>query len=305
MSSTQNNTWAERIEYFEYTSAVNPEMPGIEVDVFPASLHTISESTVIPLDLSSRMGVDYPCTGPSLLANYVHISPGDAIQTSARASSQVFYCIRGSGYSESPEGVITWKKGDYFGVPGSWEMKHVATDDSAFYWVNDGPLLGYLGVVSSESRFRPVFYSAESLADALAKVRAENEGRNRNRNGILLANSDCPRTKTVTHTLWSLYNLLPRQSRQKAHRHNSIALDFCVTAGENTYTLIGKKLDDEGNIIDPIRAAWSPGAVFVTPPGWWHSHHNESDEDAIVLPIQDAALHTHIQTLDIQFSRGY
>jgi gentisate 1,2-dioxygenase len=43
----------------------------------------------------------------------------------------------------------------------------------------------------------------------------------------------------------------------------------------------------------------------VTPPGWWHSHHNESDEDAIVLPVQDAGLHTYLQTLDIQFARGY
>lgn len=26
--------------------------------------------------------------------------------------------------------------------------------------------------------------------------------------------------------------------------------------------------------------------------GYWHSHHNESGEDAHVLPIQDAGLHT-------------
>ena len=28
------------------------------------------------------------------------------------------------------------------------------------------------------------------------------------------------------------------------------------------------------------------GGTFVTPPGWWHSHHNDSDEDAWVLPMQ-------------------
>jgi quercetin dioxygenase-like cupin family protein len=28
------------------------------------------------------------------------------------------------------------------------------------------------------------------------------------------------------------------------------------------------------------------GGVFITPPGWWHSHHNESNNDAFVLPVQ-------------------
>merc|ERR1719330_1661982 len=44
-----------------------------------------------------------------------------------------------------------------------------------------------------------------------------------------------------------------------------------------------------------------PGGVFITPPGWWHSHHNESDEQAWVLPVQDAGLFTHQRTLDIRF----
>lgn len=35
--------------------------------------------------------------------------------------------------------------------------------------------------------------------------------------------------------------------------------------------------------------------------GWWHSHHNESDDVAWVLPIQDAGLYTHQRTLDIRF----
>ena len=50
------------------------------------------------------------------------------------------------------------------------------------------------------------------------------------------------------------------------------------------------------------RAVWETGAMFVTPPGWWHSHHNESTEDAYVLPVQDAGLYTHQRTLDIRFA---
>jgi len=45
-------------------------------------------------------------------------------------------------------------------------------------------------------------------------------------------------------------------------------------------------IDPEGNLIDPVRVEWSSGGIFTTPPGWWHSHHNDTDEDAWVLPIQ-------------------
>ena len=82
---------------------------------------------------------------------------------------------------------------------------------------------------------------------------------------------------------------------------DGVALDLAVSAGANVYTLMGKEVDADGNIIDPIRCDWTPGGVFVTPPGWWHSHHNESDETAWVLPMQDAGLYTHQRTLDIRF----
>lgn len=45
----------------------------------------------------------------------------------------------------------------------------------------------------------------------------------------------------------------------------------------------------------------STNGAFITPPGWWHSHHNETDEDAIVLLIQDTGLQTDLRTLFIKF----
>ena len=50
------------------------------------------------------------------------------------------------------------------------------------------------------------------------------------------------------------------------------------------------------------RENWKSGASFITPAGYWHSRHNESGEDAHVLPIQDAGLHTYLRTLDILYS---
>ena len=65
---------------------------------------------------------------------------------------------------------------------------------------------------------------------------------------------------------------------------------------------MGPELDEGGWVKDPIRLDWASGACFVTPPGWWHSHHNDSEVDAWVLPLQDAGLHTHMRTLNIEFS---
>ena len=64
---------------------------------------------------------------------------------------------------------------------------------------------------------------------------------------------------------------------------------------------MGKEIDSDGLVIDPIRCDWTAGTVFVAPPGWWNSHHNSSDDAAWVLPIQDAGLYTHQRTLDIRF----
>lgn len=59
------------------------------------------------------------------------------------------------------------------------------------------------------------------------------------------------------------------------------------------YTAMARKIDKDGKLIDPVKAPWKTGGAFTTPPGWWHSHVNESDEDAWVLPIQDAGLFTY------------
>lgn len=300
-----NESWANNCQFFEYTSAANPQMPKINVKSFAPELHQINETKIIPLDLSETMKTDFPCTGPNLLANFIHINADEKLNTHSHASSQVFFVIRGKGHSQFEEGDLAWKTGDFFALPVSEKITHHADEDSAFYWVHDAPLLDFLGARSQTKRCQPVYYSYEMLESELAKVRAQNEGMDKNRNGILLGNPDCELSKTVTHDMWSLYNLLPAGDHQKVHRHNSIALDYCVRASENTYTMIGKKLDAEGNIKDPIRADWVPGAMFVTPPGWWHSHHNESKEDAVVLPVQDAGLHTYVQSLDIQFGHGY
>ena len=291
--------WEAQADFREYMSAVNPDMPKIDVVAFPNAMHGQAATTcLIPFDLSASLQTGYAATTPNLYAGYLRIVAGERLQTDFVAASQMFFVVSGAGYTSMDAGSISWKAGDLFTLPAVESALHEAVEDTVLFWVNDAPLLSYLGVKPNTKRFEPVLYTRERLAEELNKVRAM--GEQRNRIGVLLSNPHFPKTMTLTHTLWSLYNILPKGMVQKAHRHNSIAIDHCVNAGPNTYTLIGKEIDAEGNIVNPIKAMWTTGSTFITPPGWWHSHHNDSGEDAIVLPIQDAGLIMNMQVLDFQ-----
>jgi len=254
--------------------------------------------------LSDKIGTPYPATSPNLLANYIRIQQNGSIKSAANSTSEVFFVMRGSGHTETEQGVLEWKQGDAFTLPMNNGVIHHADEEAAICWVHDAPMLNYIGAVPSKPRFQPAFYSKEYLNGEIARIRETGVQENRNRNGIILGNPASDKTRTITHSMWALYNWLPKGAIQKPHRHNSVAIDLAVYAKPDVYTMIGKEIDGEGNIINPVKAIWNTNTVFVTPPGWWHAHYNESDEDAYVFPIQDAGLQTYMRTLDIRFVRN-
>ena len=299
----------ENVRMYEYTSAANPRLPPVPIALWNASLCDEDVTEIKPFDNAKDLCTDYACTSPSLLVSFVQIMENDKIQTPAVATSHFFYVISGEGYTLfDTKHIVEWKKGDIFVLPYQEQvLEHFAKTRSVLLWVTDEPLLKYLGVVPQIPKFEFTFFSHEILMKTLQAVRTKNEKLNLNRLGILLGNKDTENTtKTITHTLWSLMNVLPAVTLQKPHRHNSVALDLCIFSNpekKEVYTLIGEELDEHGNIKDPIKCYWQSGSLFVTPPGLWHSHHNDTDEDAYVLPIQDAGLYTYLRTLNIQFSK--
>ena len=125
-----------------------------------------------------------------------------------------------------------------------------------------------------------------------------------NRLSVLLAHRDLPATRTISHTLWAMVGAVPPGAIQAPHRHQSVAIDLIVDCDPGCHTLVGTEIDREGRIINPKRMDWEPGGVFLTPPGHWHSHVNESGRTARLLPVQDAGLHTYLRSLDIRFAGG-
>lgn len=282
-------------KYYEYSSAANIHLPDIPIVEWKVD-ENFETSRVEILNLSDKINTPYKATSPNLQAMFIYIKANEPTMIYKNATSFLFHVVRGSGNFEN----IRWKKGDVFTSP--FQMIELKTnEDSILYCIHDEPLLNYLNVAPCKKLFSATLYSKEEMENNMRLLTAEND-LEKNRNGILLGHEKTKDgTKTITPTLWALYNKLPKNHFQKPHRHNSVAIDYCIFAKGKVYTLIGKELNKDGSIKDPVKMYWETGKVFTTPPGLWHSHHNEEDVDAYILPLQDAGLYTYQRTLDIQF----
>lgn len=301
--SDARDKWTKAARYFEYSKVANPvghQTPKCPLATFDRELHEDGETRIIPLDLSDKLLCPSPATSPNLCASFIRIKDGERIATRPNATSQLYFVIRGEGRTEFQGESIPWTPHDILTLPCG-AATHIAQTDTALYWVHDAPLLTYLGATADTPRFQPTLYRHEDEDRELAQVRNDPQAGVRNRISVLMANEQFPHTETITHVLWAMYGVLPAGAVQLPHRHQSVALDLIIDCQPGCYSLLGETLDSEGNIINPIRADWKAASAFVTPPGWWHAHYNESGVDAYLLPIQDAGLQTWMRTLDIKF----
>jgi gentisate 1,2-dioxygenase len=308
--------WAGDARFAEYSTAADPVAAGVTTRVpirrFPAALHADGGTRMVDLDCSEALGVRRPATTPALCASFVVLLPGSPLTTEPEATSELYYCLSGKGESRfqrpngdgaAASGVIGWAAGDVVVLPAGCATEHRSLDERAvLYRVCDAPLLRYLGAAATEARFSPTRYPANRTAALLEEVAHHPEASQRSRVSVLLGNAATPDTLTATHTLWAMVGILPAGQVQRPHRHQSVAVDLITACPSGCFTLVGEQLDASGSIIDPVRVDWEPGGAFVTPPGLWHSHHNESDVPAHLVPIQDAGLHTYLRSLDIRFS---
>lgn len=300
--------------WFDYREAANPVRPGLTEPIglhqWGAELHACGPTAILPLDLSLELGCQGPATSPALAAHFLRILPGEGLTAAAVATTSLFAVLRGGGSLTRPGDQhagplsLAWESGDVFVLPAGQAPHLKAREESVLYWVHDGPLLRYLGVEPSLPRFRACHYPATRLQRELETLLNDPSASKANRLSLLLGNADLPATRTVSHTLWAMQGVLPAGSVQSAHKHQSVALDLILDCDPGCYTLVGSSCDSEGQIRDPRRIDWQSGGAFITPPGLWHAHVNESGRAARLLPIQDAGLHTYLRSLDIRFRGG-
>ncbi len=313
--------WTGDARFHEYSVAADPvgsgAIPPVPVERFSPDVHSGPGTRLVPLDLSAGLGVPYPATSPALLAAFVVLEPDQSLVTTPDASSELYHVIEGAGRTEFERprvatagdrapagGTVAWGAGDFVTLPSGCTARHTADPGARalLYRVTDAPLLAYLGVTPGPARFAPTRYDAATARARLAEVESHPDAASRNRVSILLGNAAHPQTLTVTHTLWAMLGVLPADRVQRPHRHQSVALDLITDCAPGCYTLVGREVDERGDIVDPERVEWEGAGAFVTPPGLWHSHHNESGRPAHLVPVQDAGLHTYLRSLDIRFA---
>jgi gentisate 1,2-dioxygenase len=291
------------ISSYEYESNVNPILTSIPIINKNICDYDFGVNLI---DFSNRYNVEYKATTPNLLASFIKIKGDDNFifsntDLNFEASSHFFYIMKGCGSIYINDYPYALFEGDIFISPVYSSLKIVndIDDDLEIYYINDSPLIQYLGCKPVNPTFQCAIYKKEYLCFQLNNL----SNPSNNRKGILLSNKDTEKlgVNTITPVLWSLYNELPPFTSQKPHKHNSVALDLCILCNdsENIYTLVGDELDSEGKIINPTKVNWKKGEMFITPPGLWHSHHNDGKTYAYILPIQDAGLLLYQRILGI------
>jgi gentisate 1,2-dioxygenase len=299
------------ISAYEYEKNVNPTLNN-----FPFYEKNIEdcEYGINHIDFSNIFNVLHDSTTPNLLASFIKLNATSSNSVklnsenySYNASSHLFYILQGeaSFFAEQDFYKEKVSKGDILVVPcfHSLEIKNIGEEELKLYYVNDSPLLNYLGTKAEKKIFKPAIFREKFLLEKLESL----SNPLNNRKGILLSNKDTEKlgVNTITPVLWALFNELPPNTVQKPHKHNSVALDLCIGCedSENVYTLMGDELDENGKIINPIKVNWKKGSMFITPPGLWHSHNNTGNTYAYVLPIQDAGLLLYQRILGIVLTK--
>ena len=301
------------ISAYEYEKNVNPDLNNI-----PFYEKNIDECNygIDIIDFANIFKVSYKSTTPNLLASFIKLMENESIELNNNdndriefnATSHLFYIINGKASikidnNNDSENLV--HSGDILITPCfySVKIKNLGKEELQIYYINDSPLVNYLGSKAEKQIFKTAVYSNEFIIKNLNEL----SNKNNNRKGILLSNKDTEELgiNTITPVLWALYNELPPKITQKPHKHNSVALDLCVKCSDskNIYTLIGDELDENGNILNPTKVYWKEGSMFITPPGLWHSHNNDGDTYAYILPIQDAGLLLYERILGIVLNR--
>ena len=95
---------ARRARFWAAANNFQQLQPDVPSHVFVAerdrALDERTGTALIELDLSERLGLDYPATVPNLLARYVRIESADELGFELLSSGEVYYAIEGSGAVE-------------------------------------------------------------------------------------------------------------------------------------------------------------------------------------------------------------
>jgi gentisate 1,2-dioxygenase len=289
--------FTDNARYLTSLDGFNIKRPAVPAHSFRAerdrALAPGAPTGLVPLDLSSTLGLGYPATTPFILSRYARIRAGETLDTAFDASTELYHVIRGSGTTRLGSGeTLPWQTADTFCLPGGATARHVAAEDAVLWVSTNEPQLRFENLrppAPGAGPIRTALYPMAEIRRRLLAVYLDPRGAAMAGKSVNLGNvaMEASRTTTPSFTL-ALNSLLPGES-QRGHRHNAVAVTL-VLSGERCYSLI-----------DGQRADWEPHTVMITPPAAFHSHHNEGRELALFLIVQDGGVYYHCRTMGFSY----
>ena len=291
--SALDTEYAQRARFWSAANNFQQLQPDVPSHVFVAerdrALDEETGTALIAMDLSDRIGLDYPATVPNLLSRYVRIEAGDEITFELVSSGEAYYAIDGSGEVEKGEERFAWAAGDVFVLPGAGGPTRLRVDeDGALLWlVTDEPVLSYFGIENAPPCDGPgaAHYPAEAIEAEMDLIHQRVDDGKQSGKAVLFTREGLDVTHLATPTVAFAYNSLAPDDDQPPHRHNAAALTLCVK-GEGVHSMVdGRKVD------------WLDRAVMITPPSALHSHHNRGPEMMYSVVAQDGGVFYNARTL--------
>jgi gentisate 1,2-dioxygenase len=291
--------WTANARYLSSLDGFDIKRPPIPAQVFRAerdrALDPAAPTGLVPLDLSGPLQLAGPATTPLILARYARIRAGEALETRLAASTELYYVIRGAGTTRFGAGgaeAIAWAPGDAFGLPGGRPVRHSAARDAVLWVVTNEPALAFEACqppAPDAGPIRATHYPAAEIRRRLLGVYLDARGAAMPGKSVNFGTATLERQRTTTPTFTLAMNSLLPGEAQRAHRHNAVAVTL-VVAGDRCYSQI-----------DGERVDWEPDTVTITPPAQLHSHHNDGDELALFLIVQDGGLYYHCRTMGFSY----
>jgi len=271
LPATPKSEAEARARFFNSGNAFNVKLPRVPATRFTAEVETAlasGETGFYACDQSAAIGAPFAATTPLMLARYAAIAPRATLNADFVATGAIWYVIRGSGEAAIGAETVAFGPGDVFLAPGGVPTALTAKDGGAVLWVvTNEPQLAFDSLrpaAAGDAPVEVVHYPAAEIASQLQR-------------------------RNILPTLTLSLNTVPAGEQQRAHRHNSAAITL-ILKGEHCHSMVGGEKCD-----------WAPFATLVTPATEPHSHHNDSDERAMFLIVQDGGLHYHARTMGFTF----
>ncbi|MCB1741213.1 MAG: cupin domain-containing protein [Gammaproteobacteria bacterium] len=286
-----------RARFFNTGNAFDVKLPPVPDMAFteePArALDPATGTGLIACDISAQLLCDFPATSPLVLARYARIRKGETLRTELAATGVIAYVIAGSGSLQCADEVVKWSAGDILLLPGGVAHHYQAGETDAVLWlVSNEPQLAFDHLrppAPGDAPTRLVHYKAEEVERQIALIYDVGRDEAIAGSALILSAEEQEATRNALPTLTVAMNSLMPGVVQRPHRHNSVAVSL-VIKGEGCFSMI-----------DGRRKDWSPFATTITPAVSVHSHHNEGDEQALFLIIQDGGIYYHARAMGFEF----